>query len=85
MRIEEGRIRDVRLALGGVAHKPWRAVAAERALVGGFPTSDAFARAADVELEPAVPQAHTGFKIALAKRTIVATLSELAGLDGGEA
>jgi xanthine dehydrogenase YagS FAD-binding subunit len=82
MRIVDGRIRDLRLALGGVAHKPWRAVAAERALLGTVPTADAFAHAADAELEPAVAQAHNGFKIALAKRTMVAVLSELAG-DGG--
>jgi xanthine dehydrogenase YagS FAD-binding subunit len=83
IRIVDGRIAELRLALGGVAHKPWRAVAAERTLLGSVPTPDAFARAADAELEPAVPQAHNRFKIALAKRTIVAVLSELAGMDGG--
>jgi len=83
IRIDDGRIRDLRLALGGVAHKPWRAVAAERTLLGAFPTPDSFARAADAELAPAVPQAHNAFKIPLAKRTIVAVLSELAGIDGG--
>jgi xanthine dehydrogenase YagS FAD-binding subunit len=83
IRIVDGRIAELRLALGGVAHKPWRAATAERALLGSVPTPDAFARAADAELEPAVPQAHNGFKIALARRTIVAVLSELAGLDGG--
>jgi len=85
VRIADGRIRDVRLALGGVAHKPWRALSAERTLVGVAPTHDAFARAADAELEPAVAQAHNAFKIPLAKRTIVAVLSELAGVDGGAA
>jgi len=83
VRIADGRIRDMRLALGGVAHKPWRAVVAERTLVGAVPTRDAFARAADAELEPAVAQAHNAFKIPLARRTIVAVLSELAGIDGG--
>ena len=83
MRIADGRISVVRVALGGVAHKPWRAVAAERTLLGTAPTRDAFARAADAELAPAVAQAHNGFKIALAKRTIVAVLSELAEADGG--
>jgi xanthine dehydrogenase YagS FAD-binding subunit len=85
MRITDGRMTDVRLALGGVAHKPWRAAAAERALLGVAPSADAFARAAEDELAPAVPQAHNGFKIVLAKRTIVAVLSELAGVDGGAA
>jgi len=83
MRIADGRIDDLRLALGGVAHKPWRAVAAERTLLGAVPTPEAFARAADAELAPAVPQAHNRFKIALTKRTIVAVLSELSGVDGG--
>jgi xanthine dehydrogenase YagS FAD-binding subunit len=83
LRVEDGTIRDVRLALGGVAHKPWRAAAAERVLRGTVPTRDAFARAADAELAPAVPRAHNAFKIALAKRTIVAVLAELAGIDGG--
>jgi len=83
LRIVDGQIRDVRLALGGVAHKPWRAVVAERTLLGAIPTRDAFARAADAELAPAVPQAHNAFKITLAKRSIVAALSELAGIDGG--
>src|SRR5262245_27123264 len=83
MRIADGRIHDLRLALGGVAHKPWRASAAEHTLLGQVPTRDAFARAADAELQPAVPQAHNAFKIPLAKRTIVAVLSELAAVDGG--
>jgi xanthine dehydrogenase YagS FAD-binding subunit len=82
LRVEDGRVRDVRLALGGVAHKPWRAAAAERVLTGAAPTTDAFARAADAELAPALPQAHNGFKIPLAKRVIVAVLSELAAIDG---
>ena len=84
LRIADGRISDVRLALGGVAHKPWRAVAAERTLIGTVPTRDGFIGAAEAELKAAVPQAHNAFKIALAKRTIVAALTELADI-GGEA
>jgi xanthine dehydrogenase YagS FAD-binding subunit len=82
LRTESGKIRDIRLALGGVAPKPWRASIAEAALRGAAPSADAFARAADAELAPAVPRAHNGFKIALAKRVIVTVLSELAGLSG---
>jgi xanthine dehydrogenase YagS FAD-binding subunit len=74
-------VREVRLALGGVAHKPWRAAVAEAELVGCAPTREAFARAADAELAPAVPHAYNGFKIALTKRVLVATLSELAAGD----
>jgi xanthine dehydrogenase YagS FAD-binding subunit len=79
LRVEDGAVRDVRLALGGVAHKPWRAATAEAVLLDHAPTPDAFARAADAELALAVPRTRNGFKIALAKRVIVATLSELAG------
>jgi xanthine dehydrogenase YagS FAD-binding subunit len=82
LRVDEGKIRDVRLALGGVAHKPWRASIAEAALIGVAPTADAFARAADAELAPAVARTHNAFKIPLARRVIVAVLSELSGAGG---
>jgi xanthine dehydrogenase YagS FAD-binding subunit len=74
----DGAIKNVRLALGGVAHKPWRAFAAERALVGAAATTDAFRRAAEAELAPAQGFGHNDFKIELAKRAIVGVLSELA-------
>jgi xanthine dehydrogenase YagS FAD-binding subunit len=72
-------IRDVRIALGGVAPKPWRARLAEDALRGRPATEDALCRAAEVELAPAVGHGHNDFKIELAKRVIVGALSELAG------
>ena len=78
LKVEDGTVRDVRIALGGVAHKPWRAATAEALLLDHAPTPDAFARAAAAELAPAVPRARNGFKIELAKRVIVATLSQLA-------
>ena len=77
--IDDGRIHDVRLALGGVAPKPWRARIAERLLEGAVPTAGAFATAADAELAAAQPRTHNRFKIELAKRTIVAALMELSG------
>ena len=80
--IEGGKIAEVRLALGGVAHKPWRAHKAEAALRGGAATADAFRAAAEAELADAVPLQHNAFKIELAKRTIVAVLGEL---SAGEA
>ncbi len=67
-------MRDVRLALGGVAHKPWRAWAAEAALRGAPATEASFRAAAEAELAPAAGLRHNGFKIELARRTIVATL-----------
>jgi len=76
---EDGGVRDVRLALGGVAHKPWRAWQAEAALRGGPATVAAFRNAAEVELAGAVGLLHNSFKIELAKRTITAVLGELAG------
>jgi xanthine dehydrogenase YagS FAD-binding subunit len=75
-----GTIRSARLALGGVAHKPWRASVAEQALVGMAATAQSFRRAAEAELEDAVGLAHNGFKIELARRVIAATLAELAAL-----
>ncbi len=77
--VEGGTVKDVRLALGGVAHKPWRAFAAEDALRGRPATAEAFRAAAEAELAHAVPLRDNGFKIELAKRTVVAVLGELAG------
>ena len=76
---EDGRVRDVRIALGGVAHKPWRALKAEAALKGAMATPGIFRAAAEAELEDAVPLRDNAFKIELAKRAIVSTLRELAG------
>jgi xanthine dehydrogenase YagS FAD-binding subunit len=75
--VDAGRIRGARLALGGVAHKPWRAVAAERVLVGAAATADTFRAAAARELEAARGLAHNAFKVELAQRTIVSVLSDL--------
>jgi xanthine dehydrogenase YagS FAD-binding subunit len=77
--VEDGVIRDVRIALGGVAHKPWRAFKAEEVLRGGPPGAVAFAAAADAELADARALGGNGFKIELARRTIAAVLGELAG------
>ncbi|NLS17682.1 xanthine dehydrogenase family protein subunit M [Rhizobium sp. P40RR-XXII] len=76
---EAGKVRDVRLALGGVAHKPWRALKAEAALKGEPATVESFRAAAEAELAAAVALKDNGFKIELAKRTIVAVLDELKG------
>ena len=78
---EGGVVRDVRLALGGVAHKPWRALKAEAALKGQRADADSFRAAAEAELADAVGLRDNAFKIELAKRTIVAVLNELKGQD----
>jgi xanthine dehydrogenase YagS FAD-binding subunit len=74
-----GKVRDVRLALGGVAPKPWRAWKAEQALRGQPATEASFRAAADVELADATGLRDNAFKIELTRRTIAASLGELAG------
>ncbi|MES9536159.1 FAD binding domain-containing protein [Actinomadura sp. NPDC000600] len=75
--VADGRIRDVRLALGGVAHKPWRARRAEEALRGAEPTEESLLRAAEAELEAAEPLRDNAYKVPLARNLIVRTLTEL--------
>ena len=79
LEVENGSVKNIRLALGGVAHKPWRALKLEAALTGQSATATSFLAAAEAELAEAKPLTHNGFKIELAKRTIVAVLTELAG------
>jgi xanthine dehydrogenase YagS FAD-binding subunit len=78
LEMEGGKIKEARLALGGVAHKPWRDTAAEATLAGAAAEPAAFARAADVVLRDAKAQAHNAFKIELARRAIVRTLTQAA-------
>ncbi|WP_188194239.1 FAD binding domain-containing protein [Nonomuraea sp. SYSU D8015] len=77
MEVEDGTITQVRLALGGVATKPWRAREAERILLGGPAADEAFRRAADAELASAVTRPGNAFKAGLARATIAATLRDL--------
>jgi xanthine dehydrogenase YagS FAD-binding subunit len=79
---ENGAIKNVRLALGGMAHKPWRAFGAEKVLEGAATTAETFRRAAEAELANARGYAHNSFKIELAKRTIISVLSELTEKGG---
>jgi xanthine dehydrogenase YagS FAD-binding subunit len=77
--VVDGTVHDVRLALGGVAHKPWRAGNAEHALRGEPATREAFRRAAEAELTDARPLADNAFKVPLAINMITAILAALAG------
>jgi xanthine dehydrogenase YagS FAD-binding subunit len=77
---DDGITRTCRVALGGVAHAPWRAFFTERAVAGAAATAETFARAADAELARAVPLARNGYKVTLARNLIAATLEELASL-----
>jgi xanthine dehydrogenase YagS FAD-binding subunit len=80
--VEDGTITQVRLALGGVAHKPWRAFAAEKILVGAPAGEDTFKAAAAEELKGARGYQHNAFKIELARRTILSVLTTLANAGG---
>jgi xanthine dehydrogenase YagS FAD-binding subunit len=73
-------IKAARIALGGVAHKPWRAEKAEQALVGKKPDEKIFRAAAETELASAKGYKHNSFKIELAKRSMVRALSTVAAL-----
>jgi len=75
--VADGVVGDVRLALGGVAHKPWRATRAEQALRGAPATTEHFAQAAEAELAAARPLPGNAFKVPLARNVIVSTLLEL--------
>ncbi|WP_181141134.1 FAD binding domain-containing protein [Xanthomonas arboricola] len=71
---EDGSIREVRVALGGVAHKPWRNPDAEAQLVGKPATAESFDSLADALLQGAQPQGNNAFKLPLARRAIVRAL-----------
>jgi xanthine dehydrogenase YagS FAD-binding subunit len=73
-----GKIRDARLALGGVAHKPWMPKDAERELVGAPAEAGSYEAAARTALREAQPHPHNEFKVPLAERLMARTLSELA-------
>ena len=76
--VEGGSIKEARLALGGVAHKPWRDREAEARSTARRPTRENFARAADTLLRGARGFGHNDFKIELARRAIVRALTQAA-------
>ncbi|MFU9037529.1 MULTISPECIES: FAD binding domain-containing protein [Streptomyces] len=75
---DRGMVSDVRVAFGGVAHKPWRSFEAEAALVGRPATMAAYRAAAQAAMRDAVGQGHNDFKIELARRTLCRTLAQAA-------
>ncbi|MGP0036290.1 MAG: FAD binding domain-containing protein [Solirubrobacteraceae bacterium] len=76
--ITDGSVRGARIALGGVASRPWRARAAEEVLNGAPATADSFRAAADAELSAAEPLRDNQYKVTLARNLIVSVLTELA-------
>ncbi len=76
--VQDGVIRTARIALGGVAAKPWRATAAEAALIGQPAEAQAFAHAASLATAGAAPAGRNGFKVTLAQRAVARALGGLA-------
>jgi xanthine dehydrogenase YagS FAD-binding subunit len=74
LELEGGTIRQARVVVGGVAHKPWRSAEAEAALTGSTASEESFRRAADAALKDARPLAHNAYKVELGKRAIVRSL-----------
>jgi xanthine dehydrogenase YagS FAD-binding subunit len=79
--VDNGAVRECRIAFGGLAHVPWRATRAEEALRGAPATAESFAAAADAELEQARPLRDNGFKVPLARNLLIGTFTELCGGD----
>lgn len=78
--IAGGMIRGARVALGGVATKPWRSIAAEKALIGSSANEQTYRKAAEAALAEAKPYKYNAFKIELAKRTLVRALTTVGGM-----
>lgn len=74
--VDAGQIRSARVAMGGVAHRPWRAVEAEQILIGATPDETVFDQAAAAALQNARGFGHNDFKIELARRTLRRTLAD---------
>jgi len=79
LQVRDGAVHDVRIALGGVAHKPWRARKAEDALRGRPAAEESFRAAAEAELAAAVPLRENSYKVPLAGNIITRTLLDLTG------
>lgn len=77
LEVVNGRVKDVRIAFGGLAHKPWRALRAEASLRGASATEESYGRAAQAELADARPLKHNAFKIPLARSTLRMVLRQL--------
>lgn len=78
--IQNGIILNARLAMGGVAHKPWRLLDAEKALIGKKPTEENFMQAAQIAMQSAKGYEHNAFKLKLAPATIAEALKHASGL-----
>ncbi|UYZ59825.1 FAD binding domain-containing protein [Hymenobacter latericus] len=78
LQLDGNTIKDARLAMGGVAHKPWRLTEAEKALVGKPATEETFRQAAEVAMRGAKAFKHNAYKLKLAPNSIVQALKNAA-------
>jgi xanthine dehydrogenase YagS FAD-binding subunit len=78
--LDGGAVRDVRIVLGGVAHKPWRALEAEKLLRGQLLSEETLAKAGAAAVTGAQPHRHNAFKVELAKRAVARALKIAGGL-----
>ena len=76
--LDGNTIKDARLAMGGVAHKPWRLMAAEKALVGKPATEETFRQAAEVAMQGAKAFKHNAYKLKMAPNAIIQALKTAA-------
>ena len=74
LEMKSGTIRQARVVLGGVAHKPWRSAEAEAALSGSPASEESFRKAANAALKDAKPLTHNAYKVELGKRAIIRAL-----------
>jgi xanthine dehydrogenase YagS FAD-binding subunit len=78
LQVTDGVVERAGVAFGALAHRPWRARAAEEALVGAAPTAAAFERAVDLELSAARPLRDNAYKVPLARSLALDVLTRLA-------
>jgi xanthine dehydrogenase YagS FAD-binding subunit len=83
LEISNNKIKQARVVLGSVAHKPWRSIEAEKALEGKEANDKTFQQTAEIAMKDAKPFEHNKYKIELGKRAIVRALQR--AMDGGAA
>jgi len=81
--VNKNQIKQARIVLGSVAHKPWRSIEAENALIGKSATVETFQQAAQIAMKDAKPLAHNAYKVELGKRAIILALQR--AMNGGAA
>jgi len=81
IKVTDGKITQAAIACGGIGSMPWRDPAVEEALIGQEPAREVFGKAADILVAEAAPKEGNAFKVPLARRTLIATLTELTGVQ----